>query len=202
MKSYPIFALVAILSTAACKPGDRGPRGEQGPSGDVGPRGPAGDPGAPGAAGKDAAASGSRLKARWDVGDDGSRAFVGWYDQEMAAECAFGSASDGKWRCLPGSFPTGATQVLFLDDTCTHAVVPFTNDPCVTPPEMIKGRFPVCNGDVVIRVYKTGAATSAMQAYRLSSTGKCEAGFGPVSGIDLGGEMIPAQFQSGNVVIE
>lgn len=121
--------------------GERGPRGESGPQGDAGPPGepgPKGDPGpvgAPGPAGKDAAVSGSRLKARWRVGADGSRAFIGWMDAQLANECRFEIAADGEERCLPGvevgiAKPSLFGGVYFVDDACTAEalLMPSTED--------------------------------------------------------------------------
>lgn len=47
--------------------------------------------------------SGSRLKAKTYVGDDGSREFAGWRDTERHEDCAFGVAEDGKTRCQPAA---------------------------------------------------------------------------------------------------
>jgi hypothetical protein len=81
------------------------------------------------------AESGTRLKARWLVGSDGSRQFVNWRDTELDAECTFQSASDGSSRCQPysagvetgGYSDAACTQRLFrmprLDD-CTAAAPP------------------------------------------------------------------------------
>jgi hypothetical protein len=65
------------------------------------------------------AESGTRLKARWLVGTDGSRQFVNWYDSELKVECAFGSATDGTQRCMPA----GAAAIHlagYTDAACTQ----------------------------------------------------------------------------------
>ena len=48
-----------------------------------------------------APSDGSRLKARWMEGPDGTRTFWGWYDTSLRAPCRFGWAADGQIRCLP-----------------------------------------------------------------------------------------------------
>jgi hypothetical protein len=48
--------------------------------------------------------NGSRLKARYYVGADGSRepvASYGWYDSERRENCGFSKAPDGAIRCVP-----------------------------------------------------------------------------------------------------
>ncbi len=47
------------------------------------------------------AKSGSRLKERRYVGDDGSEQFVGFYDSSRKEDCGFSVASDGMLRCMP-----------------------------------------------------------------------------------------------------
>lgn len=75
--------------------------------------------------------SGSRLKANWYVGSDGSKQFAGWHDSQLNIDCNFGTATDGTTRCLPS--PSGVTigtsdyfsdsgcsQVLGITDGCGH----------------------------------------------------------------------------------
>lgn len=73
--------------------GEQGPPGVQGPQGEAGPRGPVGLPG-PDAAYKD----GERLRVRWFVGEDGSRAFAGWWDAKRNSPCTIMPYGDG-WAC-------------------------------------------------------------------------------------------------------
>lgn len=92
----------------------QGPQGEQGPEGPVGPpgapgeqgpQGVAGPAGKDGAPGKDATSptqSGTRLKARYLLGDDGSREFRGWYDSTLEKPCAWVKHPASERRsCLP-----------------------------------------------------------------------------------------------------
>ena len=48
-----------------------------------------------------AATSGTRLKASYYVGADGSKEFIGLYDSQLGVNCSFYSASDGTSRCMP-----------------------------------------------------------------------------------------------------
>jgi len=77
--------------------------------------------------------SGTRLKARYYVGSDGSKEFIGWHDSQRNEDCGFVTASDGTMRCLGGSgvasvgtyfSDTGCTQPLVLAQTGTGCAVP------------------------------------------------------------------------------
>lgn len=113
------IAVLGMLLLAGCSGGANGGNGSDGSAGKdgkAGTDGKDGAPGAPGPAGKDAAASGSRIKARWQVAEDGARQFVGFFDSELQEPCGFSVASDGVTRCLPLS--PGATR-LFTDASCS-----------------------------------------------------------------------------------
>ena len=45
--------------------------------------------------------SGSRLRARYYVAEDGGRLFVGMWDLELQTYCVAAQASDEQLRCLP-----------------------------------------------------------------------------------------------------
>ncbi len=136
MRLTAILMVGAWLFAGCSSPGGSGPDGSDGANGEDGKNGQDGAPGekgadgAPGPAGKDAAASGSRIKARWQVGEDGSREFAGWFDSELQARCAFARDSGGALRCLPGfvSFALGQ----FTDAQCTKPVVATYQTACDT----------------------------------------------------------------------
>lgn len=67
-----------------------------------------------------AAESGSRLKARWYVADDGARQPVfQWFDSARNEECTFQRATDGVMRCMP----TGAgLSSYYSNANCTQRV--------------------------------------------------------------------------------
>lgn len=64
--------------------------------------------------------SGSRLRLKYLLGDDGSQLFVGMYDSQLATDCAYGTASDGVTRCLPTAHGT----VGFLASGCSSTSGP------------------------------------------------------------------------------
>lgn len=64
--------------------------------------------------------SGSRLKARRYVGEDGASQFIGWFDSQRAEICNFVDFLDGVLRCVP-VWNGGSTDV-FSDPGCTAPV--------------------------------------------------------------------------------
>ncbi len=66
----------------------------------------------------DTSQSGSRLKAKYVAGVDGSKQFNGLHDSQRNEDCSFGTAADGVLRCLPGGANT--TLGLFADAACTQ----------------------------------------------------------------------------------
>lgn len=63
--------------------------------------------------------SGSRIKMRVGRTPDGAVSFEGWYDTELDTVCYFGTAADGRRRCLPEqtAYPSGDTQNRPVVDT-------------------------------------------------------------------------------------
>lgn len=124
--------LTASLLLTACgsSTGPAGHDGAQGPAGKDGAPGMPGAKGDPGAPGKDAAQSGSRIVARYVVGDDGSRQFLGQHDTQLDADCAWGTATDGKLRCLPGT--ALSANIYFSDAACAVPLV-LAVDPASVP---------------------------------------------------------------------
>jgi hypothetical protein len=85
--------------------------------------------------------SGSRLKANYYLGGDGSKQFAFFTDSQRSGEqCSFETASDGSTRCLPagasmGSFysDSGCTVPLALTTSCSTApayAVAYTSTTC------------------------------------------------------------------------
>jgi hypothetical protein len=61
--------------------------------------------------------SGSRLRAIYVVGSDGSREFRGWHDAQRNEDCSFTNASDGSMRCMPVAGGSGG--LYYSDASCT-----------------------------------------------------------------------------------
>jgi hypothetical protein len=71
--------------------------------------------------------SGSRLKAYYETGDDGSKAYLPgtWWDSTRGEDCSSRIAGDGKLRCLPTDYGY-PFNIQYMDPSCTQLVM---NDP-------------------------------------------------------------------------
>lgn len=125
--------------------------------------------------------SGSRLKARTLVGDDGSRSPSGWFDSELSIECSFRKAADGETRCLPNGnqvvyFSDGACQVpivvsacppgahvLLIEDACSGAARVFPVSGSSSPALVYIKVGPNCTNVITpsLPIYSVGAEVSA-----------------------------------------
>ncbi len=61
--------------------------------------------------------SGSRLSARFLLGDDGSRIFDGWFDTQRAEYCRVARGQNGRYYCFPSSNPA-----VYGDARCQQAM--------------------------------------------------------------------------------
>ncbi|WP_394830173.1 hypothetical protein LVJ94_27065 [Pendulispora rubella] len=66
----------------------------------------------------DGDASGSRIQRKTAVSTDGVRQPRAWYDTELATECTFNTAGDGKLRCMPTL--STVDDNFFADSGCTQ----------------------------------------------------------------------------------
>ncbi len=141
------------------------------------------DPVAPAAAEE----SGTRLKAKFTLGSDGSKLFEPevMHDTQLDVDCNFRKAADGQLRCLPlagvASFD-GWGLLFFKDDQCTQpyaAVVeagmgcdgnPLPYMVSVIPPAACA----TSNNELASRVYEVGAEiTVSWTPYTLNGNGDC-----------------------------
>ena len=83
------------------------------------------------AANADTTQSGSRLKAKYYAGSDGSKQFAGWHDSMLNVDCGFSPASDGTTRCVPSG---ATTQLFFSDSGCAQALAYIPATGCNSPP--------------------------------------------------------------------
>lgn len=163
MKSYhALFTVVTSFALAGCGAfrGEPGPAGKDGVDGKDGAPGPAGPAGAPGKNGLDGADGitfdGTRLRARWYVGDDGSKSPTGdWFDTTTNQPCSYEKANDGAQRCLPGHLSKEVSAyynygIFNTDSSCTKMVVFFEPNtgtmppaPDLPPPYFVTGNAPV-----------------------------------------------------------
>lgn len=114
--------------------------------------------------------SGSRLKARYLVAEDGSRTLLGWHDSMLDVNCSFQLAEDGARRCLPEDLRPSSIRA-FSDASCTNEVfyVSSTCDP--TPPAYVGMYihstvfFEACANTIGIAVYKLGPESVLSSSY-------------------------------------
>jgi hypothetical protein len=81
--------------------------------------------------------SGSRLRAVYREGSDGSREYVGFYDNLKNSHCHFRNTIDGNAYCLPDGVVTQSVSngQYYADAACTqHVGMPGTCPPAVTAP--------------------------------------------------------------------
>lgn len=74
--------------------------------------------------------SGSRIRARVGVTDDGAKQFLGWRDSQLSLDCTFSDPGDGQKRCLPSA----ALVQFFADVGCTQ---PLARVPSCSVPDYL-----------------------------------------------------------------
>lgn len=118
MNRIQMLAVCALACSAmiGCSNGVEPVGGEPGPRGPKGDRGETGPQGAPGDV---AQFSGTRLRARYITGEDGSRQFVDWFDLETAQPCLY-REYDVR-RCVPAEMFN--SRILFTDEDCTETAI-------------------------------------------------------------------------------
>lgn len=182
--AIPVFGPVGLAPAPGSGPqGPAGAVGKDGAPGVAGKDGAMGKTGPAGKDGKDAAQSGSRLKARYLVGDDGSRQPNGdWLDTTTGEPCTYQKANDDETRCLPALFVAANSGAYYLDDSCTQLVLSIYDDSGNTPVIPKYGQTHIkITGDVIY--IKAGALLpDPATIYYEPSPGTCAAvnGFDPV----------------------
>src|SRR5262249_30139705 len=119
--------------------------------------------------------SGTRLKAKYMAGEDGSRMPWGLYDSQRSEDCVFVTAADGSTRCMPltaGNY--AALGSYFSDANCTLEVA-LTAKCTLAPKYLVRYVAPACGASATsYSVYATGAKGSAT-AVRTKSGTTCSA---------------------------
>jgi hypothetical protein len=149
--------------------------------------------------------SGSRLKAQYFAGTDGSKTFASMYDSQLKATCAFVTASDGSSRCFPTGLTAAASTSYYSDSHCSQ---PILNIPsvCTAPPPYVTTFGTSCSGTTTFHIYPSGSMfTLGADVYvggGSGATGSCIA----VSAKDstgtwysVGAELPPSQFVEGTL---
>ena len=113
--------------------------------------------------------SGTRLKAKYYAGADGSKAFQGWHDSQLNLDCGFTTAADGVARCLPSGAGTGG---LWVDATCTQPLAQMAKGCAATYAIVVAP--PTCGVPGPVHVHTLGAIFNGTSAY-YTGTGTCTA---------------------------
>jgi hypothetical protein len=138
--------------------------------------------------------SGSRLKAKYVTGSDGSKIYVPEiaFDSQLGVDCAFVTAADGKVRCIPNVAPDsidgwGATG--YTDAVCTKPAVWINAAPVGCPQQVPKyvwineypGPYcPVADPAKALRfVHQVGALVGGASKYTKDGAGACKFSSGP-----------------------
>jgi hypothetical protein len=155
--------------------------------------------------------SGTRLRARYWTGSDGSRQFIGWRDTGRNEDCAVGTASDGQLRCLPtlstgcsGTVATGMwAGYVYSDASCTIPAVAVNAESASTVQYVTSGASDSSTGCTryVTTVYSVG--DRAASVYTLSGA-TCSAY--PMSSayvaFNLGAEVAPSSLVAMTETVE
>jgi hypothetical protein len=140
------------------------------------------------------AESGSRLRAQWYTGSDGSKQFYGFFDSMLQTECTFFRMSDGLIHCAP----VGATLIssLFSDAGCSLPAA--LSASCLPATAKYAASFSGCPSS--IHVY---AVTPAPQLYAKSGA-QCVPYVPQMgnTGYAIGAELPPSAFVSANIVTD
>lgn len=153
--------------------GPAGPAGQDGAPGAQGPKGDQGEPGKDGASG--GAVSGARLKARYIVGEDGSKERTGdWLDTTTGQTCEFSDCGPGDpaMRCLPERI--SPAHVWYTSPSCDGSPVLGIPDPdgnIPTPPTY--GVIQALSGQPY-QYFMVGAPTAVPSPAYRDAVGICE----------------------------
>jgi hypothetical protein len=147
--------------------------------------------------------SGSRLKAQYFNGSDGSKMFSNMYDTKLKVQCTYATASDGTSRCLPTGLGTVSNTNYYSDEHCSQPVLAIPNV-CTTPPPYVVTFGTDCTGTTTFHVFPIGSmitpGTTLYVGSGSGATGTCVA----FPSKDLkgtifsaGSELSPSQFVEG-----
>jgi hypothetical protein len=135
--------------------------------------------------------SGSRIKARTLVGDDGARSPAGWFDSALSVECTWRRmTNDSTTRCVPAF----AASSYFADSACMQPLVLASS--CSLPQHGA-----ITDGCGGVRIFPIGAPVSPPLVYFFSGT--CVNVAAPAGQFySLGAEMEPDAFVSATLETE
>lgn len=152
----------------------------------------------------DANESGTRLRAKYLQGSDGSRNFLRWYDSERKEDCYFAGASDGATRCLP-IFGLASLGSYFSDSGCVDMLALRSHSDCSAPRYAQRSTLACNAGSVTYDLFTVGAPITSGSVYK-GTPGACTAvQVSALATFDLyavGREEPPTSFVSATELVE
>jgi hypothetical protein len=124
--------------------------------------------------------SGSRLRANYRLGSDGSKEYLpgSWFDSMLGQDCSFTTGADGLQRCLPD----GASAQVFSDAACTTPILMMSAG-CAMPTYAITVDSVSCSQpDGVTHVLALGAPVTPSTLYVQAGGNSCIAAGSPPAG--------------------
>lgn len=151
--------------------------------------------------------SGSRLKAKYRTGDDGSKAYLPgvWFDSQRQEDCSFGSADDGKERCLPTAESYAALNGYYFSDAGCTVPVAYAGGGCA-PKYVIGNGGSGCYGSPTAytsQIFKVGAKLNQATLY-IKSGASCTStpAAATLDYFKVGAEVAPSSFVAGTVMTD
>jgi len=101
--------------------------------------------------------NGTRLKAKYREGADGSKEFLTyqWWDSGRNEDCTFTATADGSTRCLPQA--AGSASAYYADSTCSGELALVTLATCSTLTSRYVTKFDSTSGCSLARIFGLGA---------------------------------------------
>jgi hypothetical protein len=149
--------------------------------------------------------SGSRLKVKYRIADDGAKAAVPtfWYDSQLDSDCSFQVGADGKERCLPLTSESARVEQFFGDASCTERIA-YTYMGCqVTYAYRYESDPAACVfKNLPTHVYPVGAVITPATVYFRDDNDVCTGGGPNPSYVyyTFGAEIPPSSFVAGSVI--
>jgi len=159
------------------------------------------------AANADPYQSGTRLKARYYVGSDGSKALLGMYDSQLMATCFYTPTSDGTTRCFPYTLSSAYVGSFFSDAGCSQPLASTSTAGCAAPlyadttttlpgscgTQNVYHLYPIAGAYTGTLYTGTPASCNAVSAATLSTS------FSSYAFYTVGPEVSPSQWVQGTV---
>jgi len=149
--------------------------------------------------------SGSRLKAKYRVGEDGSKAYLPyiWYDSERKEDCGFAPAADGKERCLPIGTSNATAGLYFSDPACSASLGVFSYPGCDVKYITLAtsgGGCPFSSSKT--QVFALGAKANLATVYVKSGASCTAVSAAGIELYEIGAEILPTSFVAGSVLVD